>query len=147
MRGASTRWRCRTRFRRCRTSRCGMTGEATPRRKPPALRLATLGAHSPHPGYGASRLALPIRAPERREPCNPLRALRVDASEPAMAETATQPKTAEAATAVKQTARAVEQQSRKVADTAHELQKSSGRIETSAEITTRLAADRNILAA
>ncbi len=62
-----------------------------------------------------------------------------------MTEAVTKPKPVE--TAVKQTAKAVERQSRKVADTAHALEKSSGRIETSAEITTRLAADRNILAA
>jgi putative membrane protein len=62
-----------------------------------------------------------------------------------MTQAETKPKPME--TAVKQTAKAVEQQSRKVADTAHELKKSSGRIETSAEITTRLAADRNVLSA
>jgi hypothetical protein len=41
---------------------------------------------------------------------------------------------------------AVEQQSRKVADTARELKHSSARIEDSADRTTVLAADRNILA-
>jgi len=55
------------------------------------------------------------------------------------------PKSAEAA--VKRTAQAVEQQSRSVADSAVETKQAAARIETSAEINTRLAADRNILAA
>src|SRR6185436_12071549 len=52
-----------------------------------------------------------------------------------MAQSATKPKPAEDAIAVKETAKAVERQSRKVADSAHELRQSSTRIETSAEIT------------
>jgi putative membrane protein len=64
-----------------------------------------------------------------------------------MAQTATKPKTAEATTAVKRTAHAVEQHSRKIADSATELKHSSERIEDSADRTTRLAADRTILAA
>ena len=55
------------------------------------------------------------------------------------------PKSAEHA--VKQTARAVEQQSRKVADQATETKQAAAAIETSADLNTRLAADRNILAA
>jgi putative membrane protein len=62
-----------------------------------------------------------------------------------MAQTAPKPKAAEAA--VKETAKAVEQHSRKIADTATDLKHSSHRIEDSADLTTRLAADRNILAA
>ena len=50
-------------------------------------------------------------------------------------------------TAVKQTAKAVEQHSRKIADSATDLKHSSERIETSADLNTRLSADRNILAA
>jgi putative membrane protein len=57
----------------------------------------------------------------------------------------TQPKTAE--TAVKRTARAVEQHSRKVADSAAETREAAVAIETSADLNTRLAADRNVLAA
>jgi putative membrane protein len=56
----------------------------------------------------------------------------------------TAPKTAEAA--VKHTAKLVEQQTRKVAETACDLKHSSTRIEVSADRTTILAADRNILA-
>ena len=55
-----------------------------------------------------------------------------------------QPKSAE--TTVKRTARAIERQSRDVADSAAETQQSAARIETSADLNTRLAADRNILA-
>jgi hypothetical protein len=62
---------------------------------------------------------------------------------PSMA-SAAPPKSTEAA--VKQTAKSVEQQTRKVADTALELKHSSARIEDSADRTTVLAADRNILA-
>ena len=50
-------------------------------------------------------------------------------------------------TAVKQTARAVERQSRKVADQAVETKHAAAAIEESADLNTRLAADRNILAA
>ena len=56
-----------------------------------------------------------------------------------------QPKTAEHA--VKQTARTIAQQSRKVADQAAETKHAAAAIETSADLNTRLAADRNILAA
>ena len=49
--------------------------------------------------------------------------------------------------AVKQTAGAVEQQSRKVAGQAAETKQAAAAIETSADLNTRLAADRNILAA
>src|SRR3954464_1096129 len=49
--------------------------------------------------------------------------------------------------AVKETARAVEHQSCKVADTAQEVKHASVQIEDSAERTSRLAADRTILAA
>ena len=52
-----------------------------------------------------------------------------------------------ATTAVKETAHAVEKQSRKVADSAEELKHCWTRIEASADRTTQLAADRNILAA
>ncbi len=52
-----------------------------------------------------------------------------------------------AAHAVQETAKAVEQQSREVAGSAQDLKRSSVRIESSAELTTRLAADRNVLAA
>jgi putative membrane protein len=55
-----------------------------------------------------------------------------------------QPKTADAA--VKRTARAVEQQSRNVADSAAETKQAAAAIETSADLNTRLAADRNVLA-
>jgi putative membrane protein len=58
---------------------------------------------------------------------------------------APQPKSAEQA--VKRTARAVEQQSRNVADSAAETKHAAVAIETSADLNTRLAADRNILAA
>ena len=54
------------------------------------------------------------------------------------------PKTVEAA--VKQTVKSVEQHSRKVAETAVDLKHSTARIEDSADRTTVLAADRNILA-
>jgi putative membrane protein len=47
---------------------------------------------------------------------------------------------------VEQTAKSVEHQTRKVAETARDLKHSSARIETSADRTTVLAADRNILA-
>jgi putative membrane protein len=57
----------------------------------------------------------------------------------------TQPKAAE--TAVKRTARAVEQHSRKVADNAAETKHAAVAIEVSADLNTRLAADRNVLAA
>jgi putative membrane protein len=57
----------------------------------------------------------------------------------------TQPKAAE--TAVKRTARAVEQHSRKVADNAAETKHAAAAIEVSADLNTRLAADRNVLAA
>ncbi len=56
-----------------------------------------------------------------------------------------QPKSAD--TAVKRTARAVEQHSRKVADSAAETHVAAVAIETSADLNTRLAADRNVLAA
>lgn len=56
-----------------------------------------------------------------------------------------QPKAAEQA--VQRTARAVEQHSRKVADSAVETKHAAAAIETSADLNTRLAADRNILAA
>jgi putative membrane protein len=59
--------------------------------------------------------------------------------------TTPQPKAAEAA--VKRTARAVEQHSRKVADSAAETREAAVAIETSADVNTRLAADRNVLAA
>jgi inner membrane protein YidH len=49
--------------------------------------------------------------------------------------------------AVKRTAQAVEQQSRKVADSAVETKHAAVAIEESADLNTRLAADRNILAA
>jgi len=58
---------------------------------------------------------------------------------------AAQPKSADSA--VKQTARAVEQHSRKVAASAAETREAAAAIETSADLNTRLAADRNILAA
>jgi putative membrane protein len=58
---------------------------------------------------------------------------------------AAQPKSAEHA--VKRTARAVEQAGRKVADSAAETQQAAAAIEVSADLNTRLAADRNILAA
>lgn len=58
---------------------------------------------------------------------------------------AAQPKSAD--TAVKRTARAVEQHSRKVADSAAETKVAAAAIEESADLNTRLAADRNILAA
>jgi putative membrane protein len=57
----------------------------------------------------------------------------------------TQAKSADAA--VKRTARAVEQQSRKVADSAGETHVAAVAIESSADLNTRLAADRNVLAA
>src|SRR5215212_9928968 len=57
---------------------------------------------------------------------------------------AAQPKPAEQ---IKRTAQAVEQHSRNVADSAVETKHSAARIETSADLNTRLAADRNILAA
>ena len=56
-----------------------------------------------------------------------------------------QPKSSEQA--VKRTARAVEQHSRKVADSAAETREAAAAIETSADLNTRLSADRNILAA
>ena len=56
-----------------------------------------------------------------------------------------QPKSSEQA--VKRTARAVEQHSRKVADSAAETREATAAIETSADLNTRLSADRNILAA
>ena len=62
-----------------------------------------------------------------------------------MSQTATKPKSAEAA--VKHSAKVVEQHSRKIADSAKELEHSSYRIEDSADRTTQLAADRTILAA
>jgi putative membrane protein len=49
--------------------------------------------------------------------------------------------------AVKRTARAVEQHSREVADSAAETREAAAAIETSADLNTRLSADRNILAA
>ena len=52
-----------------------------------------------------------------------------------------------AATAVKRSAQAVEQNSRDVAESAVETKHAAARIETSADLNTRLAADRNILAA
>ena len=58
---------------------------------------------------------------------------------------AAQPKTAEHA--VKRTARAVEQHSRNVTDSAAETKHAAAAIESSADLNTRLAADRNILAA
>jgi putative membrane protein len=58
---------------------------------------------------------------------------------------AAQPKTAERA--VKQTAQEVARQSRNVADQAAETKHAATRIEVSADLNTRLAADRNILAA
>ena len=48
---------------------------------------------------------------------------------------------------MKRTARAVEQHSREVADSAAETREAAAAIETSADLNTRLAADRNILAA
>src|SRR3954447_20943162 len=48
---------------------------------------------------------------------------------------------------IERTARAVAQHSRKVADSAAETKHAAAAIETSADINTRLAADRNILAA
>lgn len=48
---------------------------------------------------------------------------------------------------VKQTAKVVEQHSRKIADSAEDLKESSAQLESSADRTTRLAADRTILAA
>jgi putative membrane protein len=48
---------------------------------------------------------------------------------------------------IKRTAQAVEQHSRKVADSAAETKHAAAAIETSADLNTRLAADRNILAA
>ena len=56
-----------------------------------------------------------------------------------------QPKSTEQA--VKRTARAVEQHSRGVADSAAETREAAAAIETSADLNTRLSADRNILAA
>jgi putative membrane protein len=56
-----------------------------------------------------------------------------------------QPKSTEQA--VKRTARAVEQHSREVADSAAETREAAAAIETSADLNTRLSADRNILAA
>lgn len=50
-------------------------------------------------------------------------------------------------TAVKETAQAVKRHSRDVADSAHEIRRSSAHVETSVDISTRLAADRTILAA
>jgi putative membrane protein len=50
-------------------------------------------------------------------------------------------------TVVKETAKAVERQSRKIADSAEEMKESSAQIESSADRATRLAADRTILAA
>jgi putative membrane protein len=70
-----------------------------------------------------------------------------------MAQTATTPKPTPkltpkpAETALKQTAKVVEKDSRKIADSAKELEHSSYRIGDSADRTTRLAADRTILAA
>ena len=49
--------------------------------------------------------------------------------------------------AVKRTAQAVERQSREVADSAVETKHAAAAIEESADLNTRLAADRNILAA
>src|SRR4051812_34591908 len=57
---------------------------------------------------------------------------------------AAQPKPAEQ---IKRTAQAVEQHSRKVADSAAETKHAAAAIETSADLNTRLAADRNVLAA
>src|SRR3954470_6003982 len=57
---------------------------------------------------------------------------------------AAQPKPAEQ---IKRPAQAVEQHSRKVADSAAETKHAAAAIETSADLNTRLAADRNILAA
>ena len=57
---------------------------------------------------------------------------------------AAQPKPAEQ---IKRTAQAVEQHSRKVADSAAETKHAAVAIETSADLNTRLAADRNVLAA
>jgi len=54
-----------------------------------------------------------------------------------------QPKTAP----IERTARTVAQHSRKVADSAAETKHAAAAIETSADLNTRLAADRNILAA
>ena len=48
---------------------------------------------------------------------------------------------------IERTARAVAQHSRKVADSAAETKHAAAAIETSADLNTRLAADRNILAA
>jgi putative membrane protein len=64
---------------------------------------------------------------------------------PAMAQTATKAKQADEAT--KHTAKVVETHSRKIADSAKDLKRSSEHIEDSADRTTRLAADRTILAA
>ena len=58
---------------------------------------------------------------------------------------AAQPKSTEQA--VKRTAQAVEQHSRKVAASAAETKHAAAAIETSADLNTRLAADRNVLAA
>jgi putative membrane protein len=58
-----------------------------------------------------------------------------------------QAKTTPTEHAVKRTAQAVEQQSRKVADSAAQTKHAAAAIETSADLNTRLAADRNILAA
>lgn len=58
---------------------------------------------------------------------------------------AAQPKTAEHA--VKRTAQEVARQSRTVADQAAETKQAAAAIEVSADLNTRLAADRNILAA
>jgi putative membrane protein len=63
----------------------------------------------------------------------------------ATAQPKTEPKSADQA--VKRTAQAVERQSRKVADSAAETKQAAAAIEVSADLNTRLAADRNILAA
>src|ERR1051325_11710684 len=58
-----------------------------------------------------------------------------------------QPKSQPVEHAVKRTAQAVERNSRKVADSAAETKQAAAPIETSADLNTRLAADRNVLAA
>ena len=63
----------------------------------------------------------------------------------ATAQPKSQPRPVE--TAVTRTAQAVERHSRKVADSAAETKQAAAAIETSADLNTRLAADRNILAA
>src|SRR5579883_193799 len=62
-----------------------------------------------------------------------------------MAQAAT--KTKQGPAEVRESVKAVERHSRTIADTAQELKQSSAQIETSADRTTRLAADRTILAA